>query len=233
MADRDGTRRHGRHDRVCRSADRISDDAVDICERKIDEDALHRLDQRSIKPLIRAKLLLRLVGLRDFIRASKHKFWHARNEQRDLQTQVEHIDIVLNRDVRSRTATGLECMRFAHVALPEFALSDVDINCTVLSRQMRAPIIISSMTGGPKRSESINAAIANACERHGIGLGLGSQQIALAGNEVSGFDGSSRESAPSVPILANLGSMQMQWNGPDMTRSAKFVSAEVQDGMTT
>jgi isopentenyl-diphosphate delta-isomerase len=133
----------------------------------------------------------------------------------------EHIDIVLNRDVRSRTATGLDSVRFEHVALPDFALADVDTSCTFLSRQMRAPIIVSSMTGGPKRAESINVAIAIACEQNGIGFGVGSQRIALEGNEDFGFDGSLRERAPSVPILANFGAAQLlQWSGPDMARRA-------------
>ena len=80
----------------------------------------------------------------------------------------EHIEIVLKGDVRSRTETGLDCVRFAHVALPELALSDVDTSCTFLSRQMRAPIIVSSMTGGPKRSESINVSYCNSlrAQRH-------------------------------------------------------------------
>jgi isopentenyl-diphosphate Delta-isomerase len=138
------------------------------------------------------------------------------------QRKSEHIDIVLNRDVRPTTKTsGFECVDFEHVGLPEIHLDDVRLGVRFLSRDLKAPFLISSMTGGPERAASINQAIAEAAGKAGIAFAVGSQRIALEGNGIAGFDRGLRDLAGPVPILANFGAAQLaQWDGAAMVRRA-------------
>ena len=122
----------------------------------------------------------------------------------------EHISVVLDRDVSAHSVTtGLEAVRFAHVALPEIDLDQVDLTTEFLGRPVSAPIMVSSMTGGPERAERLNGAIAEACGRLGLAFGVGSQRIALEGSGAFGLGAELRRLAGGVPILANLGAAQI------------------------
>ena len=136
--------------------------------------------------------------------------------------KAQHLDIVLNRDVRARgVTTGFEHVRFAHVALPELALGEIDISTTFLNRRLAAPLLISSMTGGPAHADAINRAIAAAAQSARIAFAVGSQRVALDGEATAGFGRHLRDAAPDVPILANFGAGQLRgWNGTDMARRA-------------
>lgn len=134
----------------------------------------------------------------------------------------QHVDIVMHRDVQARNVTtGFEDIRFAHVALPELSLSDVDLSTAFLGRTVTAPLLVSSMTGGTGRTAAINDAISRACGRHGIAFAVGSQRVALEAGGIDGFSRDLRKNAPNVPILANFGAAQLQvWDGVEMARRA-------------
>jgi isopentenyl-diphosphate delta-isomerase len=105
------------------------------------------------------------------------------------------------------------------------ALGDVDLKTTFLNRVLAAPLMISSMTGGPERAEGINLAIAEAAQHLRIAFGVGSQRVALeagaAGGAQGGLSRTLRDRAPDVPILANFGGAQLAaWNGVEMARRA-------------
>lgn len=134
----------------------------------------------------------------------------------------QHVDIVMHRDVQARNVTtGFEDIRFAHVALPELSLSDVDLSTAFLGRTVTAPLLVSSMTGGTGRTAAINDAISRACGRLGIAFAVGSQRVALEAGGIDGFSRELRKNAPNVPILANFGAAQLQvWDGVEMARRA-------------
>jgi isopentenyl-diphosphate delta-isomerase len=143
-----------------------------------------------------------------------------------IARKSQHLDIVLRGDAAARSiTTGLEGVRFEHVALPEMALADVDVSTTFLNRRLGAPLLVSSMTGGPQRADSINRAIAEAAQHLRIAFGVGSQRVALEGDTAAlargGFGRHLREAAPDVPILANFGAAQLRdWDGAEMARRA-------------
>jgi isopentenyl-diphosphate delta-isomerase len=93
--------------------------------------------------------------------------------------------------------------------LPEINLDEVDLSATFLGRRLRAPLLISSMTGGPAKAASINLRLAEAAQYHGIALAVGSQRIALERGRAAGFDKSLRRAAPGIPIYANFGAAQL------------------------
>jgi isopentenyl-diphosphate delta-isomerase len=126
------------------------------------------------------------------------------------QRKNQHLDIVLGRKAQFSLTTGFEHYRFVHNALPEIDLDGIDIRTTFLGHQLSAPILISSMTGGPKRGAAINRSIAVAAQRLGLAFGVGSQRIALEHQGAGGLTRELRALAPSVPILANLGAAQLR-----------------------
>ena len=87
----------------------------------------------------------------------------------------DHIRINLEEDVRSGLTTGLERYDFIHRALPEINLEDVDLSLQLFGRKLRAPILISSMTGGTDEAARINQNLAVAAQETGVAMGLGSQ----------------------------------------------------------
>jgi isopentenyl-diphosphate delta-isomerase len=122
----------------------------------------------------------------------------------------DHLDIVLKPALAPpRAETGFDAVRFEHVALPEIDLDAIDLSAAFLGRRLAAPILISSMTGGPDRAARINARLAEVAQALGLALAVGSQRIALEGRGSGGLDRSLRALAPSVPILANIGAAQL------------------------
>ena len=138
------------------------------------------------------------------------------------QRKNDHLDIVLRgRASASSRSSGLDDIRFEHCALPEVDLAAVDLSIRFLGKSLAAPLLISSMTGGPARSEAMNRNIAEACNTLGIGFGVGSQRIALEGGSLAGFGKDLRRLAPDVPLLANFGAAQLQqWDGVATARRA-------------
>ncbi|RIX99627.1 type 2 isopentenyl-diphosphate Delta-isomerase [Aureimonas flava] len=141
----------------------------------------------------------------------------------------DHLDIVLSPHAAGRRAdTGFDAVRFEHVALPEIDLDAIDLGARFLGRTMRAPLLISSMTGGPERAGAINARLAEAAEHLGLALAVGSQRIALEGRGSDGLDRALRRRAPSVPLLANIGAAQLVagWGVKEARRAVEMIGAD-------
>jgi isopentenyl-diphosphate delta-isomerase len=124
--------------------------------------------------------------------------------------KADHIRINLDEDVRSGLTSGMERYRFIHQALPELNLEDVEINLRLFGRELRAPILISSMTGGTEQAGRINRTLAEAAQETGIAMGLGSQRAAIENPGLSGTF-QVRQFAPDVLLFANLGAVQLNY----------------------
>lgn len=127
------------------------------------------------------------------------------------QRKSEHIQISLNEKVTGESiSTGLESYVFLHNALPEIAFDEISIETTFLDFTCKAPFLISSMTGGTALAETINRNLAVAAEERGWALALGSTRALLdSDGHASSF--LMRQYAPSVPIIANLGAVQLNY----------------------
>ena len=138
------------------------------------------------------------------------------------QEKLDHLETVLHRDVRPHsTTTGFEHIRFMHNALPELDFGAVDVSTRFLGRSLSAPLLISSMTGGPEKSGPINATLAEIAQTLSIALAIGSQRIAIETPHGDGFGPELRRLAPTIPILANLGAAQLRDDqGMDYLRRA-------------
>lgn len=144
------------------------------------------------------------------------------NENAAGRRKEDHIDIVLSGDrVASRVDAGFDRWRFVHCALPELSLDAIDLSTRMLGRRLKAPLLISAMTGGPVRSEAINAHLAEAAQALGIALGVGSQRIAVETGAAAGLGGELRRRAPDALLFANLGAAQLlSPSGRDHARRA-------------
>lgn len=79
-----------------------------------------------------------------------------------------------------------------------------------LGKTLRAPLWVSSMTGGTALANVINHNLARACAEFGLGMGLGSCRQLLHGDEfLPDFDVRA-ELGPDLPLFANLGVAQVE-----------------------
>ncbi|MDO9587945.1 MAG: type 2 isopentenyl-diphosphate Delta-isomerase [Brevundimonas sp.] len=131
----------------------------------------------------------------------------------------QHLDVILSGRGRHGRDSGLDAVRFVHEALPDLDHAKIDLGADFLGRRLKAPLLISAMTGGPKRAEAINARLAEAAQQLGIALAVGSQRAALEAGGAPGLDMALRLKAPDTPILANIGAAQLtQGFGVDAAR---------------
>lgn len=92
--------------------------------------------------------------------------------------------------------------------MPELDLCAIETAVPFLGRTLRAPILISCMTGGSEQAGEINRVLAQTAQAHGLAMGLGSGRALLENPALlPTFD--VRGEAPDAPILANLGAVQL------------------------
>jgi len=96
----------------------------------------------------------------------------------------DHIEIVANEDL-NQNYVYWDDIKLVHNPLPEVDLEEVDTSATIFGRRLKAPLIISAMTGGYGKAEEINRNLASVAEDFGIGMGVGSQRAALENPEVA------------------------------------------------
>ena len=123
----------------------------------------------------------------------------------------EHLEICLDTEsVSSHSSTGLDRYRFIHNALPELDLDEIDVGTAFLGKTLRAPILISSMTGGFDLARKVNRNLAAAAQELGVAMGVGSQRVAI--EEPAAADSFRvRDVAPDILLLGNLGAVQLNY----------------------
>lgn len=123
--------------------------------------------------------------------------------------KAEHLRINIERDVGGKGVdAGFGAYRFAHCALPEIDLAQVETSSEFLGRRLAAPFLISCMTGGTPEAREINRRLARVAAEHCFAMGLGSGRALIESPKwKETFD--VRSIAPEVPLLANLGAVQL------------------------
>ncbi|HMN26580.1 MAG TPA: type 2 isopentenyl-diphosphate Delta-isomerase, partial [Caldilineaceae bacterium] len=143
-----------------------------------------------------------------------------------MERKVNHLDIVLQENVAAKgVTTGFERYFFQHCALPELNLDEIDTSLTLFGKRLRAPLLISSMTGGAEAAGAINCHLAEAAEQLGQ-MAVGSQRALEAGELASTYQ--VRRVAPNLLLFANLGAVQLNYGyGVDQAcRAVEMIEAD-------
>ena len=126
------------------------------------------------------------------------------------QRKSDHIRINLEQDVASQVTTGLERLRFVHEAVPEIDMRAIDLGLTLFGKSLRAPLLMSCMTGGTEEALAINRNLAAAAQLAGVAMGLGSMRAAVVHPELA-YTFQVRDVAPDVLLFANIGAVQLNY----------------------
>ena len=123
------------------------------------------------------------------------------------QRKAEHVNIILQENV-SAEYNYWNDIRLVHDALPEIDLDAIDLGVEFFGKRLKAPLIISSMTGGFGMGKEINRNLAKAAAEVGIAMGVGSQRAALEKPDLASTYSVVKDHG--VPLVfANLGAPQL------------------------
>lgn len=121
-----------------------------------------------------------------------------------------HLGICLD-DATYRVESGrtrFDEVHPVHRSLPEIDADQVDTSTEFLGSRITMPVFISSMTGGSAEGYRTNKDLARIAAELGIPVGMGSIRILLRKPEVI-EDFTLKKHAPSVPVFANIGGVQL------------------------
>lgn len=128
-----------------------------------------------------------------------------------VQRKAEHIRICLESDVQFQTqGSGFDRYQFSHNCLPELDYQEIDLTTKLLGKQLGAPILISSMTGGTAQAKQINYRLAEVAQEYKLAMGVGSQRVAIEQPQVADTF-QVRQIAPDILLFANLGAVQLNY----------------------
>lgn len=119
-----------------------------------------------------------------------------------------HLDLCATEEVAPKeNSTLLSDVRLVHCSLPELAVDQIDLRTEWFGKKLKAPLLITGMTGGTERASSVNRDLALVAEEFGVAFGVGSQR-AMAERPELGSTFSVRDVAPNTVVIGNLGVVQ-------------------------
>src|SRR3989440_87069 len=126
------------------------------------------------------------------------------------QRKLEHLRLSLEASVQSTRSAGFERFPFTHQALRELDLDALAPSTSYLTKPLKLPFLISSMTGGAHAAGDINRRLALVAQSVGIAFGVGSQRAGLTHKDLRATY-QVRGVAPDVLLFANLGAVQLNY----------------------
>ena len=152
------------------------------------------------------------------------------NDPTAVTRKSDHIELAFNSQVAAHVVDDrfyYEPMLAGH---PEKGVLPA---VPFLDKTLRAPIWVSSMTGGTALASTINHNLARACAEFGMGMGLGScRQLLYSKDHLEDFDVRG-VIGPDLPLFANLGVAQIEQliETNETERIADLVAALRADGL--
>jgi isopentenyl-diphosphate delta-isomerase len=143
--------------------------------------------------------------------------------ERTQKRKAEHIRICFEQKAQAKKATaGFEDIELIHRALPELDREKISLCTSFFGKKLFAPLIVGAMTGGTEEATKINASIAEAVEKLGLGMGVGSQRAAIEDQKLEKTYTIARKKAPSAFLIANIGGIQLV-RGYDLKEVKKII----------
>ncbi len=150
-------------------------------------------------------------------------------EHQTSDRKDDHIDIILREDVET-SGTGFSDVQLLHEALPELHQDHINTSVEFCGQELTAPVIIESMTGGHPNTTTINRSLAEAAQRTGIAMGVGSQRAGLENpdnDELMESFTVVRDVAPDAFLYGNIGAAQLSEYGVSgVERAVSMIDAD-------
>jgi len=140
----------------------------------------------------------------------------------------EHLKIVAEKDVSYIKSSLLECVHLIHCALPEVDFEKIRTETEFFGKLLRAPLMITSMTGGTEYARELNRSLAEISEAKGIAFAVGSQRVIYRHPETK-KDFAVRKWIPNGVLLGNIGAAELV-NYP-INRVKDLISSIEADGI--
>jgi isopentenyl-diphosphate delta-isomerase len=129
-----------------------------------------------------------------------------------------HLDLCATEEVAPRENSALfEGVRLVHCAMPELSEADVRLETSLFGKTLKAPILITGMTGGTERAGRVNEDLARVAEEFGVAFGVGSQRAMAERHELTSTF-AVRHVAPTAVLIGNIGLVQAAQMGLDAVR---------------
>ncbi|WP_247730542.1 type 2 isopentenyl-diphosphate Delta-isomerase [Halovivax limisalsi] len=140
----------------------------------------------------------------------------------------DHIRIIEEEDVET-TGTGFADVELVHEALPEIHRDAIDPAVSLFGRELSAPVVIESMTGGHPNTTKLNRRLAEAAQETGVAMGVGSQRAGLELDDPDLLESYTvvRDVAPDACLYGNVGAAQLAEYGVEaVERAVEMIDAD-------
>ncbi len=150
------------------------------------------------------------------------------HETETAKRKDEHLDLcATDAVVPAQNSTLFDEVSLIHCALPELALSEIELKRSWCGKVLRHPFMVTGMTGGTERARQVNLEVAQAAEEFQVAFGVGSQRAMLLNPELTKTF-AVREVAPTVLLIGNIGLVQAVQLGVDgVLRLKEALDADV------
>jgi len=151
------------------------------------------------------------------------------SKKKIMERKIDHLKIPLEHDVQ-HSKNYFKDIKLLHHPIPDFDFEDVNLSISFFNKKISAPICISAITGGHPVSKEINEILAKAAEEEDIIMSVGSQRAGIEEPALLDSFKITREVAPNIPIIGNIGIGQVSDPNFDMTdfhECIKMVDADV------
>ncbi len=126
-----------------------------------------------------------------------------------VKRKSEHIDIVLKEEVSypNQCIDIYNGIRVVHRAFPGIGYNDIDTSIEFLGYKLKAPLMITGITGGNTSVRDVNEKLAVIAEEYGLAIGVGSQRAMLENKDRDILESYLivRRIAENVPVIGNIG----------------------------
>jgi isopentenyl-diphosphate Delta-isomerase len=146
-----------------------------------------------------------------------------------IQRKADHMRLAARPGAQHHGTTLLECVRLIHQALPELALSEIDLSTEFFGKRLKLPLMITSMSGGTEDGARLNRELAQAAAAAGSAFAVGSQRVMLRHPERQADFDVRRFLPPGAVLLGNIGAQQLAEYAPEQI--ANLAAAIDADGL--